>query len=176
MYEPVHTAANEFVVRPIIESDWPALTEILRKAISTGDALTYDAGLTVAQMREHWGASETVLVAEAPDGSVAGTAKMGRNQGGPGDHVATASFVVAPAWRQRGVGRQLCRHVIDLLRDAGFLAIQFNAVVASNLAAVTLWESEGFSIVGRVPLAFRHPGLGLVDVFIMHRVISDVAS
>jgi L-amino acid N-acyltransferase YncA len=158
MYEPAHTAANEFVVRHITESDWPALTEILRKAISTGDALTYDAGLTVAQMRELWGASETVLVAEAPDGTVAGTAKMGRNQGGPGDHVATASFVVAPAWRQRGVGRQLCRHV------------------ASNLAAVTLWESEGFSIVGRVPLAFRHPGLGLVDVFIMHRVISDVAS
>ena len=36
-------------------------------------------------------------------------------------------------------------------RDQGFRGIQFNAVVETNVAAVRLWESLGFEIVGTVP-------------------------
>jgi GNAT superfamily N-acetyltransferase len=173
MDEPEPPASHALIFRPVVEGDWPALTAILRQATAARDALTYDAELTDSQLRELWGASQRVLVAQAPDGAIAATAKIGRNQGGPGDHVATASFVVAPAWRCRGVGRQLCRHVLAWTRDAGFAAIQFNAVVASNVAAVNLWQSEGFQIVGRVPHAFCHPRLGFVDLLVMHREISE---
>jgi hypothetical protein len=49
--------------------------------------------------------------------------------------------------------------------------MQFNFVVSSNERAVRLWPHLGFEIVGRVPKAFRHPSLGLVDAFVMHRAL-----
>lgn len=54
-------------------------------------------------------------------------------------------------------------------KEAGFAAMQFNAVVASNAPAVALWRGLGFAVVGTVPGAFRHPSLGAVDLLIMHR-------
>ncbi|HEY2969129.1 MAG TPA: GNAT family N-acetyltransferase, partial [Casimicrobiaceae bacterium] len=53
----------------------------------------------------------------------------------------------------------------------GYTALQFNFVVASNEGAVRLWQRHGFEVVGRVPRAFRHRALGLVDVLIMHRAL-----
>ena len=39
-----------------------------------------------------------------------------------------------------------------------FAAIQFNAVVSTNTAAIALWQSLGFETIGTVPTAFRLPG------------------
>jgi GNAT superfamily N-acetyltransferase len=100
---------------------------------------------------------------------VLGTAKVTPNQMGPGAHVANASFMVDPAARGRGVGRLLGRAVLDQARDAGFRAMQFNAVVETNGAAVALWTSLGFQILATVPEAFDHPTRGLVGLHIMYR-------
>src|SRR3978361_2252466 len=96
------------------------------------------------------------VVAVADDGLL-GTARMGPNRPGRGSHVGTASFMVAPAARGRGVGRVLGEHVVAGPRAQGYRAIQFNAVVETNTAAVRLWTSLGFEVVGTVPGAFRHP-------------------
>jgi hypothetical protein len=47
--------------------------------------------------------------------------------------------------------------------------MQFNAVVATNTGAITLWESMGFDIVGTVPDAFRHSTEGPTAIHIMYR-------
>ena len=47
--------------------------------------------------------------------------------------------------------------------------MQFNFVVSSNRAAVSLWESLNFTVVGVIPQGFHHPRLGLVDALVMHR-------
>jgi ribosomal protein S18 acetylase RimI-like enzyme len=52
---------------------------------------------------------------------------------------------------------------------AGYRAMQFNAVVATNAGAIALWESLGFRILATVPDAFDHPTHGLVGLHIMHR-------
>jgi ribosomal protein S18 acetylase RimI-like enzyme len=49
--------------------------------------------------------------------------------------------------------------------------MQFNAVVASNVAAVNLWQKHGFVVVGRIPKAFRHAKEGLTDILVMHRFL-----
>jgi hypothetical protein len=36
---------------------------------------------------------------------------------------------------------------------------------------VVLWQSFGFDIVGRLPQAFAHPRLGLVDALVMYRLL-----
>ena len=47
--------------------------------------------------------------------------------------------------------------------------MQFNFVIGSNERAVRLWQSCGFHIVGRLPDAFEHPRLGLLDALVMYR-------
>ena len=56
-------------------------------------------------------------------------------------------------------------------KEQGYAAMQFNAVVASNHAAVRLWQELGFQIIGTVPEAFAHPTLGRVGLHIMHRYL-----
>ena len=98
-----------------------------------------------------------------------GTAKMGPNRPGRGAHVATASFMVAADARGRGVGRALGEYALSWAQAQGYAAMQFNAVVESNHAAVRLWQELGFQIIGTVPEAFAHPTLGRVGLHIMHR-------
>ena len=100
--------------------------------------------------------------------TILGTAKMGPNRPGHGDHIGTASFMVAPESRGRGVGRALGEYVVQWHRDRGYLGIQFNAVVETNTAAVRLWQDLGFEIIGTVPEAFRSPAHGLVGLHVMY--------
>jgi GNAT superfamily N-acetyltransferase len=107
---------------------------------------------------------QTVVAVE--DGVVVGSAKMGPNRPGRGSHIGTASFLVDPAHRGKGVGRALGEYVVEW---CGFHGIQFNAVVEVNAPAVHLWTSLGFEIIGTVPETFDHPDHGLVGLHVMFR-------
>jgi GNAT superfamily N-acetyltransferase len=76
--------------------------------------------------------------------------------------------MVSAAARGKGVGRALGEHVVEWHRANGFAGIQFNAVVETNTAAVALWTSLGFTVVGTVPEAFRHPLHGYVGLHVMY--------
>jgi ribosomal protein S18 acetylase RimI-like enzyme len=86
--------------------------------------------------------------------------------------VANAAFMVSPNAQGKGVGRALAEHALAWARQEGFAAMQFNYVVSTNTAAVALWKDLGFTIIGTLPEAFDHRGLGRrVDVFVMHRFL-----
>jgi L-amino acid N-acyltransferase YncA len=97
--------------------------------------------------------------------------KVVANQRDRGSHVANASFMVSPGKSGKGVGRRMGLHCLDEARAIGFLAMQFNFVVSSNLRAVRLWQSLGFAIVGTLPRVFRHRDGSLVDAYVMHRFL-----
>lgn len=160
-------------IRALEERDWPEVREIFDDIVGSAETFTYDVRGDDEEVPTLWldNSGGQTVVAIAPDGAVLGTAKMGRNQKGPGSHVATASFMVARTARRQGVGRQLCEFAMTWAREQGFLAMQFNAVVSANAPAVQLWQSLGFAIVGTVPGGFRHPNQGLVDLYIMHRFL-----
>ena len=44
--------------------------------------------------------------------------------------------------RGQGVGRALGEWVLSWAREQGYAAMQFNAVVETNLAAVALWQDR----------------------------------
>jgi GNAT superfamily N-acetyltransferase len=101
----------------------------------------------------------TVLATDR-EGTVLGTANMYANRGGPGSHVASASFMVDPQRAGLGVARALGEHVLEWARESGFRAIQFNAVAETNARAVALWRSLGFEVLTTVPEGFDHPAHG----------------
>lgn len=161
-------------IRPITAADWDRVWPIFRDTVAAGETYAYPDDLTSDAARDLWcerPPGATVVLEE--DGEVLGTAKMGPNRPGRGDHVGTASFMVAEAARGRGVGRRLAEHVVAWHRERGYRAIQFNAVVETNTAAVALWRSLGFTVVGTVPGAFRSRGHGYVGLHVMHLDLTE---
>ena len=156
-------------IRLATEADWSALYPIFTDVVEAGETYAYPDGLSSTDAHDLWMTpppGATVVLEE--DGELLGTAKMGPNRPGRGAHVGTASFMVAETARGRGVGRRLAEHVVGWHREQGFRAIQFNAVVETNRAAVALWRSLGFEIVGTVPEAFDSRARGLVGLHVMH--------
>jgi L-amino acid N-acyltransferase YncA len=158
-------------IREATAEDWAAIWPFLRQIVAAGDTYTWSVDITEPQAREMWmlPAPDRTVVAVDDDGTVLGSAKMNRNHMGPGSHIASASFMVDPRYSGRGVGKALGEFVIDWARNAGYRAMQFNAVVESNTRAVALWQKLGFEIIGTLPEGFRHPEKGFVGLHIMHR-------
>ncbi len=148
-------------IREAQAADWPAIYPIFAAITADGQSYTYPEQLSSAEAQALWMGQGRVVVAEL-DGEVVGTVTMGPNRPGRGSHIATGSFMVAPAASGRGVGRRLGEHLVEWARQQGFRGIQFNAVVETNEPAVRLWRSLGFVVIGTVPGAFRHPELGYV--------------
>ena len=157
-------------IRRAEEADWAAIWPIWRDTVATGDAYLWLPGTTEAEAKAEWmlPPPAEVWVAE-DDGRIVATALLQPNKPGLGDHVANAGFMVDRSVAGRGIGRRLAEAVLQRAREAGYVAMQFNAVVATNDTAVRLWRSMGFEEVGRVPQAFRHPQHGPVDLLLMHR-------
>ena len=155
-------------VRPAQEQDWPRIHPFFAAIVAAGETYAYPEGLSPEQARGLWMESPPGLTVVAVDGdTVLGSAKTGPNRPGRGAHVATASFMVDPAHAGRGVGRTLATWVVGHARAQGYRAMQFNAVVETNTAAVRLWESLGFEVLATVPEAFDSRRYGLVGLHVM---------
>ena len=159
-------------IRELLDDDWPQVWPIVEDVIIAQETFPFSPYWTSEVARDVWVERPPGLSVVAVDGDrVLGTAKMGPNRPGPGSHVSTASFMVARDARGRGVGRAVSEYALDWARAQGYAAMQFNAVVETNHAAVRLWQELGFQIIGTVPEAFTHPTLGRVGLHIMHRFL-----
>jgi len=161
--------SDPLTIRDATADDWQAIWPFFEATVRAQETYAYDPDLSSEEGRALWMSAppSRTVVAEA-EGRVVGSAKMGPNRDGPGAHVGTASFMVDPAARGRGVGRALAEHVVEWHREQGFRGIQFNAVVETNTAAVGLWRSLGFEVIGTVPDAFLHPSQGFVGLHVMY--------
>lgn len=158
-------------LREATTADWPAIWPFFHRIVAAGDTYTYRPDLDFEEGRELWmpPAPHHTAVAVDDSGTVVGTARMGPNQGGNGAHVANASYMVDPDHGGRGTGRALCGYSLTWARAAGYRAMQFNAVVESNVHAVRLYQDLGFRILGTVPEGFAHPTEGFVGLHVMYR-------
>jgi L-amino acid N-acyltransferase YncA len=164
---------KEIAIRPATEADFGAMWEIFQELIASGDLLFcrrhQPRRLPCLLVRPGVQSYVAILNGER----LVGMYRLMANQRDRGAHVANASFMVSPAAQGVGVGKLLGADCIERARAEGYLAMQFNYVVSSNMPAVLLWKKLGFSIVGTLPRAYRHQYLGYVDVYVMYQLLAD---
>jgi L-amino acid N-acyltransferase YncA len=177
MADPPPAMAPALAIREARDDDWPQIWPIIQDVITEQQTFAYDPAMSEDDARRGWLLAAPARVAVAAgEGLVLGTANMYANRPGPGSHVASGSLMVARQARGKGVGRALTIDMIGWARRSGFAAIQFNAVVDTNTAAVRLYQSLGFVTLGTAPGAFRHPILGPVGLRIMWLDLRNPAS
>lgn len=156
------------LIRPATSQDDGAIWRILEPTIRAGETYPLPRDLDESGALAYWHTpGHEVFIAE-DGGETLGTYYMRANNRGGGAHVANCGYMTAEAARGRGIARAMCEHSLREAKARGFSAMQFNFVVSRNEAAVHLWQSCGFEIVGRLPEAFDHPRFGLVDALILY--------
>lgn len=158
-------------LRAAAEVDRRAVWHVLEPTIRAGETYPLPRDMAPDDALAYWFAPGHETFVAEHDGAIVGTYFMKENQRAGGSHVANCGYMVAPSSQAKGVGRAMCEHSLQHAKARGFHAMQFNFVVSANKRAVGLWQSCGFEIVGRLPRAFNHPSLGLVDAFVMYRTL-----
>jgi L-amino acid N-acyltransferase YncA len=159
------------LIRDARPDDLAVFAPIFRAVVDDGETYAYPEDLDDEQIRDLWFERPPgrTVVAVDDEGTLLGSAKMGPNRPGRGAHVATASFMVGQAARGKGVGRTLGEEMLRWVREQGYTAVQFNAVVETNTVAVALWQDLGFEVLTTVPAAFESSRHGRVGLHVMHR-------
>lgn len=158
---------NELILRRAEPDDASAMLALFRSVIAEGDTLPFQDEVQHDFIESQWLRAYGCVLAYR-DGLLLGMYRYGPNMPGRGSHIATATFLVGEQFRGQGLGRLLVEHCVAKARASGFRAIQFNQVVATNHAAISLYRSLGFKEVGKIPEAFAHPQLGYVAAYVMH--------
>lgn len=159
-------------IRQLEAKDWPAVWRVIEPVFRAGETWPVSPEIREPEAREYWIDRPSVtFVAVDETGQVLGSYYLKPNQPALGDHVANCGYIVAEHARGRGVASAMCRHSRQEALARGYLAMQYNLVVSTNEAAVRLWQKQGFYVVGRLQKAFRHSRLGLVDAYVMYRLL-----
>lgn len=156
-------------IRPIDKANGDEVWRIWQEIVSEGDAFYSDESVPRERVIDMWVSGDCHVA--VLDGRVVGAYSIFPVAHGRRAHVADGCYMVARAFRRKGIGRAMGQHSLKEARNRGFLAMQFDCVVSTNEAAVALWKELGFVVCGRVPEGFRHPTLGLVDTLVMHRFL-----
>ena len=144
---------------------WPMLREVFR----AGDTYAVDPQISRDAASAYWiDQAAATYVLDGPDGPV-GTYYIKTNQPGGGAHICNCGYIVDPAARGQGLAAQMCQHSQQQARSLGYMAMQFNFVLASNAGAVRLWDKLGFVSVGTIPDAFCLPDGQMTDAHVMHK-------
>lgn len=163
--------AAAMTLRRAEAADAAAIAAILMPTIREGTTYALDRDLSEAAALAYWmGPDRETFVAEEA-GKVVGTYFLRPNQAGGGRHVCNCGYMTDSSATGRGIARRMCEHSLERARAVGYRAMQFNFVVSTNQRAVRLWQSLGFEILCRQPLAFCHPTEGYVDALVMHRAL-----
>jgi len=160
------------LIRQFEANDWPGVLDHAGAGIQGGETYAVPVNISEDDAYRFWiQAPRAIFVAQDDDGYYLGTYFIKTNHPGPGNHVCNCGYIVSESARGRGLAGELCRHSLDVARERGYRAMQYNLVVAKNTAAIRAWEKHGFHIAGTLPGAFHHPRDGYVDAHVMFQTL-----
>jgi 8-oxo-dGTP pyrophosphatase MutT (NUDIX family)/GNAT superfamily N-acetyltransferase len=142
------------VLRPAVDADHDEFFAAFSRIVESGEGFPQASPLARRDFDDYWLGHSSVVVVATVGEQLAGAYYVKPNFVGRGAHIANAGYFVLPEHRGRGIGAALVADSLDRAREAGFDAMQFNLVFASNPARA-LYEAFGFRPIGRIPAAIE---------------------
>ena len=159
-------------IRLLQVNDWAETWKIIEPVFRAGETYAFSPDITAEEAHQVWiAAPAATFVAVDSNNNILGTYYIKPNQPALGAHVCNCGYIVAENARNQGLAALMCDHSKVQAVSMGFLAMQYNLVVATNESAVYLWKKKGFQIIGTLPKSFRHRRLGLVDAHVMYKLL-----
>ena len=150
-------------IRKFEKQDVPALMRIWNEVVDAGQAYPQEEDLTPDNAEEFF-ASQSFTGVAVDNGEAVGLYILHPNNVGRCGHIANASYAVRSNMRGKHIGALLVTDCLHRCRELGFRVLQFNAVVADNKPALTLYKSLGFVQLGVIPGGFRKKDGSYADI------------
>ncbi|HJS52786.1 MAG TPA: GNAT family N-acetyltransferase, partial [Pyrinomonadaceae bacterium] len=93
-------------MRKAVESDKPAVWQIIKAVIAGGDTYVFDPQTPEDEMIAYWFSPEKHVYVAEEGGETLGTYWLKSNQPALGSHVANGAYMVSPKAQKRGIGRR----------------------------------------------------------------------
>ncbi len=141
-------------IREYTHDDVESMIKIWNKVVEDGIAFPQEEFLAKETGSEIF-AEQTYCGVAVENEKVLGLYILHPNNIGRCGHIANASYAVDADCRGKHIGEKLVSDCLEQAKKAGFLVMQFNAVVESNIHARHLYERLGFVQLGTIPKGFR---------------------
>ena len=155
-------------IRQYNEADLAAMIRIWNEIVEEGTAFPQEELLTPETGKQFFAAQTYCAVAEEK-GKVFGLYILHPNNVGRCGHISNASYAVSSESKGKHIGEMLVKDCLEQAKKHGFGVLQFNAVVASNTAALSLYKKLGFKTLGTVPGGFLNID-GVYEDIILHYI------
>lgn len=158
------------IVEKFSEKDLERTVEIWNQVVEDGRAFPQTEKLSNKAGKAFFESQSYTGIAKLEEtGEVIGLYILHPNNIGRCGHIANASYAVERNARGHHAGEALVKDCFIKGKKLGFKILQFNAVVASNAAALALYKKLGFERLGTIPGGFLNID-GVYEDIILHYI------
>ena len=159
-------------IREYRTQDMEDAMSIWNEVVRDGIAFPQVEELTAKNADEFFSSqSYTGIAVDDETGEVVGLYILHPNNVGRCGHICNTSYAVKSSKRGVHIGEQLVKDSLSVGARLGFSILQFNAVVASNIHALHLYERLGFTKLGRIPKGFLMKDGHYEDIILLYIVL-----
>ena len=151
------------IIRKYSDTDLGAMTKIWNHIVKEGQYFPQENNLSDKEAAAFFADQTFSGVAEV-DGVIVGLYILHPNNIGRCGHIANASYAVKTDQRGKHIGENLVMHSLEMAIESKFRIMQFNAVVANNKGAISLYIKLGFKELGTIPGGFKMDDGTFVDI------------
>ena len=149
-----------------------AAADIWNEVVAEGVAFPQTDTLSAQEADAFFaGQSFTGMALNKDTGQPVGLYILHPNNVGRCGHICNASYAVKSNLRGGGIGETLVTDCLARAKLLGFKILQFNAVVASNLRALKLYEKLGFVQLGTIPGGFMLKDGSYEDIVLCYHLL-----
>lgn len=159
-------------IKPYTKADAKDAAAIWNEVVEEGAAFPQKEILDEATGNEFFESqSFTGLAYDEESGEFTGLYILHPNNVGRCGHICNASFAVKSEVRGQGIGETLVKHCMKKAGELGYGILQFNAVVATNMAALRLYKKLGFVQLGTIPKGFLMKDGHYEDIIVHYHML-----
>lgn len=169
---------EQIPVRPMEPGDADALLEFFRRIPEEDRAYLKDDVTSpdlIKQWTEHLDYTRVVPLISVLDGKIIADSTLHRRRPAARRHVGEVRVVVDPEFRDRGLGRNLLRKLVDIAADRGLESVIFEVMTDREEPARRTAQLMGFEAIAVLPRHSQDLDRTRRDLTVMELDVGTVA-